>query len=406
VNLWWGQTVEDNQFGTHEFIQLCRLIGAEPYFGGNLGSGTPRELRDWVEYCNYPGDSTLARQRAANGSAGPLGVRYWGVGNAAWGCGGSFCPEDYAAEYKRYANFLHDMGQTPLQLIAVGPNGNDLNWTERFFTKLGSFRRVHGFAAHYYTWNREGQFGTDLAFSDDEYYGLLHKCLAVEELIVEQRQLLDRFDPHRKIGLVLDEWGAWHPPTAGRNANFLWQQNTMRDGLAAALSLDLFHRHADKLAMANLAQAVNVLQALLLTDGAALVRTPTYHVFDLYQGHQGGQAVRLDCQAESMTFGREQAQGLVPRLSGSASVQNNVLTLSVVHSHESEALEAAIQLRGGRFAELRVAELFAEDVRAHNSFADPDRVKPRRSVLRLAGDQWHYTFSPGSVTVFTVPLGT
>jgi alpha-N-arabinofuranosidase len=405
VNLWWGQTVEDNQFGTHEFIQLCRLIGAEPYFGGNVGSGTPREMSDWVEYCNYPGDSTLARERAANGSAEPLGVRYWGVGNEAWGCGGKFCPEDYAAEYKRYANFLHDLGGTPLQLIAVGPNSNDLDWSERFFKKLGSFRRVHGFAAHYYVWNGDARYGTATEFTREQYYGMLHKGLGVEQMLVEQRQLLDRFDPQRQIGLILDEWGMWHPPTAGQNPKFLWQQNTMRDALAAAMSLDVFHRHADKLVMANIAQMVNVLQALLLSEGEKLITTPTYHIFDLYQGHQGGQAMRIDCAAPAISFSLGEVQGSVPRLSGSASVKNNTLTLSLVHSHDSEPLDATLQLRGGTFGELQVAELLAEEVHAYNTFAAPNRVKPRRSVLRLSGEQWHYTFSPASVTVFTAPLG-
>lgn len=404
LNLWWGQTVENNHFGTHEFMRLCRLIGAEPYFAGNLGSGTPRELSEWIEYCNYPRDTTLARQRAANGSPEPFGVKYWGVGNEAWGCGGKFCPEDYAAEYKRYANFLHDMGGTALQLIACGPNNNDLDWTERFFKKLGDFRRIHGFAAHYYAYNGDGKYGQATEFTDAEYYGMLHKALGVEPLLIEQRQLLDRFDPQRKVGLILDEWGAWHPATPGRNPRFLWQQNTMRDALVAALTLDVFHRHADKLVMANIAQMVNVLQALLLTDGDQMIRTPTYHVFDLYQGHQNGQAVRTQCDTPAFTFSLNSEEQSLPRLTGSASIQDNTLTLSLVHTHPTEPFDATIHLRGGAFTELRVSELFADDVRAHNTFDSPARVQPRTSVLRLSGEQWHYTFSPGSVTVFTVAL--
>ena len=265
VNTWWGGGVEDNAFGTHEFITFCRLVGAQPYLAGNLGSGSVREMRDWVEYCNHDKPSTLAMRRAANGSPMPMGVKYWGVGNEAWGCGGNFCPEDYAAEYKRYATYLRDFGGTPVFLIACGPDGNQVHWTRRFLKKIASADqrfncRIHGLGAHYYC----GTAGTATEYSTDQWYELLQKAAGVERLILDQRAVLDEFDPERRIGLILDEWGTWHPPTPGRDPCHLWQQNTLRDALVAAITLDTFNRHADKAVMANIAQAVNVLQALVI----------------------------------------------------------------------------------------------------------------------------------------------
>lgn len=401
VNVWWGETIEDNCFGTQEFISLCRAIGAQPYIAGNLGSGSPREMRDWVEYCNFSGDSTLARRRTADGSPSPLGVRFWGVGNENWGCGGHFSPEDYAVEYKRYSTYLRDFGGNPLFLIACGPCGNDPEWTRRFFTELGTYRRIHGLAAHYYC----GTAGTATEYSVDQWYELIHRSLAMERLILQHRAIMDGFDPERKIGLVMDEWGTWHPPTPGRNPHHLWQQNTLRDALVAAATLNIFNRHADKVVMANIAQTVNVLQSLLLTDGAKLALTPTYHVFDMYQNHQGGQSLRLSIESEEIAFRAGAAELKLPELNASASVKDNVLTLSVVNTHAQRPVEAGITLQGGRFTELSVSELTHKDIHAHNTFDAPQTLKPRNSLLGLNGTQWHHTFSPASVTVFRAVLG-
>ncbi|MBM3189094.1 MAG: alpha-N-arabinofuranosidase, partial [Chloroflexi bacterium] len=203
VNIWWGESIESNAFGTHEFVAFCRLIGAAPYICGNVGSGSPRELRDWVEYCNFPGGTTLSDQRAANGSPEPFQVKYWGVGNENWGCGGNFCPEDYAAEYKRFTTYLRDLGGTALYLVACGPSGNRPDWTRRFFDKLGSYSRIHAFAAHYYC----GTAGAATEYTVDQWYELLHRGIQMEKLVVQQRAILDGYDPERKIGLIVDEWG-------------------------------------------------------------------------------------------------------------------------------------------------------------------------------------------------------
>ena len=269
-NAWWGHEVDDNRFGTHEFLRLCRLIGAKPYLAGNVGSGSPGQLKDWVEYCCWAGDTTFARRRGAHGHPEPYDVRYWGVGNESWGCGGSMTAAEYAGHYNRFSTYLGTFARPPtnlpLYLIAAGPNRNDLDWTAGFFDRLAAQRGdaiIHGYGAHYYA----GTAGTATAFTAEQWYQLLHSAAGVEGLIVEQRRLMDALPAAKQVDLILDEWGTWHPPTVGTAANHLWQQNTLRDAVVAAVTLDTFHRHADKLVMANIAQVANVLQAMVLTDG-------------------------------------------------------------------------------------------------------------------------------------------
>jgi alpha-N-arabinofuranosidase len=398
VNIWWGEALEGNAFGTHEFVRFCRMVGATPYLCGNVGSGSPRELRDWVEYCNFAGDSTLAQQRAADGSPEPLDIRYWSVGNENWGCGGSFCPEDYAAEYKRFVTFLHDFSGTPLFLIACGPAGNDAEWTRRFFTKLGQRRRIHGFAAHYYC----GTAGTATEYDDTQWYRLIRRSLEMEPLILQQRAIMDGFDPERKIGLICDEWGTWHPPTPGHNPRHLWQQNTLRDALVAAATLDIFNRHADKIIMGNIAQTINVLQAMILTDGPRMLTTPTYHVYDMYQSHQGGESVRTSFETDEITFTSDGIEQRLFGLNGSASLKDGILTLSVVNPHASQPTEATVRLRGGAATTASVTTLASEDLRAHNTFDQPNALVPQTRALRLDADNWSYTFPPASVTVMRI----
>lgn len=399
VNIWWGDDIETNEFGTHEFIQFCHFIGATPYICGNVGSGSPSELRNWVEYCNFASDSTLARRRAANGSPEPFGVRFWGVGNENWGCGGNFCPEDYAAEYKRFATYLRDFSGTPLFLIACGPNGNNADWSRRFFTKLAGFRRIHAFAAHYYC----GTAGQATEYTTDEWYQLIHRSLAMEPLIKQQRAILDGFDPERRIGLLVDEWGTWHKPAEGHNPRHLWQQNTLRDALVAAATLDIFNRHADKVIMGNIAQTVNVLQAMILTDGDKMLTTPTYHVYDMYQSHQGGQSLRTSFEADDITFKAGNDERRLFGLSGSASLKDGVLTLSVVNPHVDSPIEATIELLGGKAEKAEVTVLKHEDIHAHNTFDAPETLTPQTSTVDLNSECRH-AFAPASVTVFRARL--
>lgn len=396
VNAHWGQVIDTNEFGTHEFIEFCRRIGAEPYICGNVGSGSPRELRDWVEYCNYPGDSTLARLRANNGHPEPFRVRYWGVGNENWGCGGNFSPEDYAVEYKRFTTFLFDFQGAPLYLIACGPPGNDTRWTHRFFEKLGGYRRIHGFAAHYYC----GTAGTATEYSVDQWYQLLHRASLIENLVVQQRAIMDGYDPQRQIGLIVDEWGTWHPPAPGQTPQFLWQQNTLRDALVAALTLDVFNRHADKVAMANIAQTINVLQAMILTDGEKMLKTPTYHVYYMYAPHQGATSLRVSFSAEPISF----QNGSLFGLAGSASLKDNRLFLTVVNPHADMPVDAEIILRGGEAKSAEASVLTHNDIHAHNTFESPDTVVPVGTSLSVSGATFRHTFPPASVTALSISL--
>lgn len=397
VNLWWGQDIEDNHFGTHEFIDLCRYLRAEPYLAGNVGSGAVREMREWHEYCNFTGDSTLARRRAANGSPLPFGVRLWGVGNENWGCGGNFCPEDYAAQYKRFATYLRPISGITPQLIACGPDGNNLDWTRRFFAKLGDFPQIWGYAAHYYC-GTAGESAT--SFNLDQWYELLHKAARVEQLICDQRRLMNDFPAGRRAALVLDEWGTWHLPTPGRNPAHLWQQNTLRDALAAAITLDTLHRHADKVAMANIAQAVNVLQAMVLTEGEQLILTPTYHVFSMYRAHRQGQSLPIQITSPDVQFaiGADRAQ--MPALSGSASRRGEQLTISIVNVQAGAPITAELCFDDATEIQAGSARcMTADDLAAHNTSADPHAVAPRATNLVLNRPMRH-TFPPASVTLF------
>ncbi|MGH9455823.1 MAG: alpha-N-arabinofuranosidase, partial [Terriglobia bacterium] len=293
VNIHWGGYVEDNSFGTHEFIRLCKLIGAQPYFAGNVGSGSPRELRDWIEYCNYPSGSALSDERAANGSPEPFGIRYWGVGNESWGCGGAMRPEEYADLFRRFSVYIREFGGVKPFKVACGPGGDDPRWSHGV---MDGFRRImpEGFSMHYY----ENGKDRPTSFSTDAMDTQLAEFAKVEQAIVQQRALLDGYDGGNKIGLILDEWGVWDhiPEEDEKKYGRLWQQSTMRSAVAAGLGLNIFNRQADKLYMCNIAQMVNVLQSLLLTDGPEgkdCIRTSTYYTFALFKPHRSKTAVRV-----------------------------------------------------------------------------------------------------------------
>jgi alpha-N-arabinofuranosidase len=392
VNIWWGESIEPNGFGTHEFMRFCELIGAKPYLSGNVGSGTVQEMRDWVEYCNFAGDSTLARLRRANGAEYPFDVKFWGVGNEPWGCGGFFCPEDYAAEYKRFATYLRDFGGRELFLIACGPDAGSArpnlhaDWTRKFFQKLGSYQRIHGFAAHYYC----GTAGTATSYTTDQWYELIERASRIENVITTHRAIMDEFDPQRKIGLLVDEWGTWHPPTPGRNPVHYWQQSTLRDALVAAITLNTFNNHADVLVMCNIAQTVNVLQAMCLTDGDKMIVTPTYHVYDLYQDHKDGRALRVEVESPSASFALGNERRSMPVLTASASIKNNTLTVSLTNAHATLPQEVELRFRGTDLSDVSATLLTHDDLLAHNTFDDPAIVKPapaddvmRHGLVRL-----------------------
>ncbi len=395
--------IDSNAFGTHEFLRLCRDIGAQAWLSGSVASGAPRDLAHWVEYCNFDGPTTLAQARGKNGDPTPFGVRFWGIGGQSWDVG-KFTPETYAAKYRQFESvFPRFSGQEPF-LIAVGPDGNQAQQsagsTRQLLQKLGEWRapQLDGLDAHFTTSNSQNQFGTATAFTLDDYYGMLSESLRVESVIDEQRALLDASPIGRDAKLILGRWGVSHQ--CGERP--LWQPNTLRDAICAAMTLDLFHRKCKVLWMANLSQGVNVGQALLHTFEEITVRTPTFHVFDLYKRHRGGQLLHAD-------FESGEAGGL-PRLSGSASYQNGVVTLSVVNSGARSPVEATVEMPGSNLEMVAAKELSGEGLAAQNTAEAPETLAPREIAPKFepatSKSSFVHTFAPASVTVFLIKLAS
>ncbi|WP_406674653.1 alpha-L-arabinofuranosidase C-terminal domain-containing protein [Nonomuraea sp. N2-4H] len=385
VNTHWGNVEENNHFGTHEFMALCELLGAEPYISGNVGSGTVREMSDWVEYLTREGDSPMVRLRKANGREKPWRVRFWGLGNEAWGCGGNMSAQQYAAEARRFGTYCRDHGDNKLYRIAAGANGADYAWTETLMKQLGELGCAYrpapfmqALSFHYYTipgtWQDKG---SATEFGVDDHYRTMVQAARVDELITGHSNVMDCYDPGKNVGLVLDEWGTWWNVEPGTNPGFLYQQNTLRDALVASLHFDVFHKHADRLVMANIAQTVNVLQAMILTDpdSGALVRTPTYHVFEMNKGHQDAASLRVDLPGG---LPARQVDGTELRtVSLSASRKDGRLLVSLSNVDAGEAADVELDLRGGAIAEPRARILTAGELRAHNTPDAPEAVAPR-----------------------------
>jgi alpha-N-arabinofuranosidase len=404
---------EPNHFGTHEFMRFCRALGAEPYFAGNVGSGTPAELRDWVEYCNFAGRSTLANERRANGAEEPFRIRYWGIGNENWGCGGNMNPETYAEAYAQFRCYVSNYSGTEVEGIACGPNNADWAWTRRFMERLRSYgnsagnrlRLVQGFAAHYYC----GTAGTATQYTDGQWLELLSRAYAIEGVITGTRALMDEHDPEHRIKLLMDEWGAWHPVEEGKPPRGLYQQNTQRDACVAALSLDVFHNQADRLWMANIAQLINVLQALLLVDEEHCIKTPTFHVFDLYRPHQGATAVRFLSGAEKVSEGEASSHFCRTRYldrqpfqlraaHGSASVKDGQVCVTACNTHPTAPIELEVELFRHAWGEVEAITLGDGDIRAYNTFSEPERVKPAPArTLSGQGNVLRVPMPPGAV---------
>ncbi|BCS31059.1 alpha-N-arabinofuranosidase [Luteitalea sp. TBR-22] len=412
---------DPNHFGTNEFVRFVRLCGGEPYLAANLRSLPARDFYQWVEYANSPaGSTTLAEMRAKGGSAEPLRVRFWGVGNESWGCGGNLTADEYAVEYRKFTAWLPTYGE-PLSFIGSGPNGNDLSWTRRFFTTLtakgeGALNSIWGWALHHYTWNASRGATTDwnagkgdaLVYTTDEWYEILAQAAFIETLITGHWAVMGEIDRRHRVKIVVDEWGTWHKPgTEIHPSHHLGQQSTIRDALVAALTLDTFHRHADKVAMANIAQLVNCLQSLFLTDGERFLLTPTYHVFALYAPHAGGEAVRTQLGAPRIGYDRVNDRGSVAGLAGSASVRDRTVTLTLVNPHATDATDATITLRGGRAASARAVTIAAGEIHAHNTFDRPAVVAPsaESAVPVGPGASFTHRLPPASVTRLTVALG-
>lgn len=399
VNTHWGGGTENNHFGTHEFMDLCEQLGCEPYISGNVGSGTVREMQAWVEYLTFDGQSPMADLRRANGRATPWPVRFWGVGNENWGCGGNMRAEHYADHYRRYATYCRDFGQNQLYKIACGANSTDYNWTEVLMREAG--RHMHGLSLHYYTvpgtWEAKG---SATRFEEAEWFITLKKALFIDELIARHSSIMDRYDPEKRVGLIVDEWGAWYDVEPGTPPGFLYQQNSLRDALVAGATLNIFNRHCERLRMANLAQTINVLQALILTTGDQIVLTPTYHVFEMYKVHQGATQLLITLRCEPYQHEAESIPSL--NLSASRDARGKI-HLSICHLQPQRGTRLVCELLGHEPASVTGRVLTAGAINAHNTTAQPESVKPAPfEGATLAGHTLQLDLPARSVVVLEI----
>ena len=399
INTHWGGVVEDNSFGTHEFMELCRQLGCKTYVNGNVGSGTVQEMSEWVEYMTFQGVSPMADLRKENGHEEPWRVDYFGVGNENWGCGGNMRPEFYGDMYRRYQTYVRNYdSEKPVYKIACGANSADYHWTDKVletaFDHGSGF--MNGLSLHYYTvpgnWEKKG---SALEFDEKEWYRTLKLTLKMEELIRRHGAIMDRYDPEKKIGMIIDEWGTWYDVESGTNPGFLYQQNTLRDALVAGINLNLFNKHCDRVKMANIAQMVNVLQSVILTEGRKMVKTPTWHVFHMYQHHQGAELVESSIQAREVGLEEEFK---VPNLTESVSLSGDGrlhITLTNLSAQEPEEVEGLLVDSRAKAVK---GTILTGEMRAHNTFEEPEAVHTREFTdLTVDADRISFTIPPRSV---------
>lgn len=371
INTHWGGGVEDNSFGTHEFMELCSQLECEPYVNGNVGSGTVQEMSNWVEYITFNGVSPMADLRQENGRKDPWKLKYFGVGNENWGCGGNMRPEFYADVYRQFQTYVRSYGDNKIFKIACGANSFDYKWTEVLMERAAKY--MHGLSLHYYTvpgeaWQQKGS-ATD--FDQEIYYKTLRKTLRMEELLNKHISIMDKFDPEKRVDLIVDEWGAWYDVEPGTNPGFLYQQNTMRDAMIASINLNLFNKYSDRVRMANIAQTVNVLQSVILTEGDKMALTPTYHVFDLYKVHHD--SMLLDSWLETEKTGTEENQ--IPVLHESVSIDTDgKLHITVCNTSPDQANELEGELLSYK-PKLADAAVIAGKIDSHNTFEQPENIK-------------------------------
>jgi len=371
VNNNWGGVVEDNSFGTHEFLNLCELLGCEPYISGNVGSGTVEELAKWVEYMTSDGDSPMANLRRQNGRDKPWKVKYLGIGNESWGCGGNMRPEFYSDLYRRYATYCREFSGNKLFKIGSGATDYDYNWTEVLMKNIGT--QMQGVSLHYYTvkgWN--GSKGSATNFTNDDYYWTVGKSLEIEEVIKKHIAIMDQYDKDNKVSLMLDEWGTWWDVEPGTNPGFLYQQSTMRDAFVAALSLNTFNKYAKRLQMANIAQVVNVLQSMILTKGDKMLLTPTYHVFEMYKVHQDAVYLPLEISADKKQI-REKD---VEMVNASASRKDGVIHITMANIDLESERTVEIDLSGTGVSKVSGRILTSKNIGDYNTFEKPEVIKP------------------------------
>lgn len=400
VNKWWGGVTEDNSFGTHDFLNMCELLGAEPYLSGNVGSGTVQELADWVQYTNFNGKSPMSDLRKQNGKDTPWKVKFWGIGNEAWGCGGNMKPEYYANEYRKYATFISDWENSGgLMRIASGASDADYNWTETLMKNI-PLNMLGGVAMHHYSvieWNKKGDA---VDFTEPQYFATMTEALKMDSLVTNHAAIMDKYDPKQKIALVVDEWGGWYDVEKATNPGFLYQQNTIRDAMIAGVTLNIFNNHADRVRMANLAQCVNVLQAVILTNKEKMILTPTYHVMEMYNVHQDATLLPLTIKGNDYILDGKK----LPAVSASASKDKmGVMHVSLVNIDPLHPQKITLNIDGEKFTTASGKILTSNKLQDYNSFTEPDKIKPVpfKEIL-INKEMLTVTLPPTSVVVLTI----
>jgi Alpha-L-arabinofuranosidase len=373
INTHWGGVVENNHFGTHEFMDLCEQLGTDAYICGNVGSGTVQEMMEWVEYLTSSADSPMANLRRQNGREKPWKVAFFGVGNESWGCGGNMTPDYYSDLYRRYNTFVKNYDRdNPIARFACGANAGDTNWTEVVMRNVG--RRMQGLSLHYYTVPRSWrQKGSATQFDEAEWHTTLRKSLEMDDLVRSHGKIMDKYDPQKRIGMIVDEWGTWYDVEPGTNPGFLYQQNSLRDALVAGITLNIFNQHCDRVKMANIAQTVNVLQSMILTDKEKMVLTPTYHVFEMYTVHHDATLLPIDLKTQNYKSGNHE----IPQVNASASrSKDGKVHVTLCNLSATEPAEIACELAGLKVQKISGRVLTAPAINSHNTFDNPDVVKP------------------------------
>lgn len=398
VNTHWGAVEEPNSFGTHEFLDFAELIGADAYVSGNVGSGSPQEMAEWVEYITSDTQSTLAQLRRKNGRDKPWRLPYFGVGNETWGCGGNMRPEFSADLYRQFSTFIKaPYDNNPLK-IASGANSDDYHWTEVLMSQAAKY--MDAYSVHYYTipgvWKNKGPA---IGFDENAWAATLKHAVHMDELVTKHSAIMDKYDPDKKVHMYVDEWGTWYDPEAGRNPGFLYQQNTLRDAHVAALSLNIFHRHAERVRMANIAQMVNVLQAMILTDKEKMVVTPTYHVFEMYIPFQG--ATSLPAEVKTSNYQRGEFTLPVVDVSAARDAAGKI-HVAFVNVDPNRAATVSAKIAGANARGLTGRILTAPAMDTHNTFDKPETIKPAPFKGTRKGDELRLEIPAKSVVVVAV----
>ncbi len=409
LNTHWGMVKEINAFGTHEFLDLCEQLGCEAYVAGNVGSGTVEEMQDWVEYMTFDGDSEMANLRRANGRDKPWKVEYFGVGNENWGCGGNMTPASYADLYNRFQTYVRSYSGNEIVKVACGPGSENYHWMRVVMECLGRLmehdrRRMDAISLHHYvrgsgTWGLNEK-GSATKFNEAEWFALMKNTLTIYPLLKGNIEIMDRVDPRGRIGLYVDEWGTWWDAEPGTNSSFLYQQNTIRDAISAGIFLNAFNEHCSRVRMANIAQTINVLQAMILTKGEKMILTPTYHVFEMYKVHHDATMLPVELQCSDYRFGDDS----IPALNVSASKDDSGrIHISLCNLDPGKTAEVLCAFEDAEPKEISGRVLTAEIITAHNTFENPNVVKPATfSNFKLEGNILTTTLPAKSVVVLEI----